>query len=68
MALPLTAYESERMQYESDFKRCQMAEALQAQAQFCDELAGACFDESRAEELKRSADRHRTAASKILAD
>jgi hypothetical protein len=46
--------------------RCQMAEALQAQAQFCEELAGACFDEGRAENFKRSADRYRAAASQIL--
>ncbi len=56
------------MQYQSDFERRQMAEALQAQAQFCDELASACFDENRAEEFKRSANKCRTAASKVLAD
>jgi hypothetical protein len=45
-----------------------MAEALQEQAEFCDELASACFESHRHEELKRSADKYRVAANKILAE
>jgi hypothetical protein len=56
------------MTYQSDAERRRMAEALQAQAQFCDELAGLCNDAIRAEEFKDSANRCRTAATKVLAD
>jgi len=48
--------------------RRQLADALKEQAEFCDELAGVCFDAGRAAEFKRSADKYRTAAIKILAD
>jgi hypothetical protein len=54
------------MAHQTDFERRQMAEALQAQAQFCDELAGVCLDQMRAEDFKRSADRCRAAANKVL--
>jgi hypothetical protein len=37
------------MVYQTDFQRRQMADALQAQARFCEELTSACFDEKRAE-------------------
>ena len=51
-----------RMPYHSDFERCHMVEALQAQARFCDELACACLDQTHAEDFKRKADKYRAAA------
>jgi len=56
------------MTYQTDSERRQMAEALEAQAQFCEELAGLCCDEFRADEFRDSANRCRTAATKVLAN
>jgi hypothetical protein len=56
------------MTYQSDAERRRMAEALQAQAQFFEELTGLCWDEFRADEFRDSANRCRTAATKVLAD
>jgi hypothetical protein len=41
---------------------CDMVEALQAQARFCDELACACLDQTHAEDFRRKADKYRAAA------
>jgi hypothetical protein len=49
------------MPYHSNFERCRMAEALQAQAR-CDELACACLDQTHAEDFRRKADKYRAAA------
>ena len=51
-----------RMPYHSNFERCHMVEALQAQARFCDELACACLDQTHAEDFRRKADKYRAAA------
>ena len=50
------------MPYHSNFERCHMVEALQAQARFCDELACACLDQTHAEDFRRKADKYRAAA------
>ena len=50
------------MPYHSNFERCHVAEALQAQARFCDELACACLDQTHAEDFRRKADKYRAAA------